>query len=149
MSYDRDPKHVEAEKYANQINQERREDASALNGMTLGILLALAIAAAATAFYFLNRRNETVPIPVIAPSTAPAAPEKETIIREEKTRELVPVPQATSQPNVNIIVPPSSAPAPAAAPSAADKSTAGSSAQSPAAAQSPSSSPSSSPSPIN
>jgi hypothetical protein len=149
MSYDKDPQHLKAEKYADRINQDRREDASALNGMTLGILLAVAISAAATAFYFFDRRNETEPVPVIAPSAAPAAPEKETIIREEKTREIVPVPQATSEPNVNIIVPPSSAPSPATAPSASDKSTAGSSAQSPAAAQSPSSSPSSSPIPVN
>jgi hypothetical protein len=146
MSYDRNPKQVEAEKYAEQINQTRREDASALNGMTLGILLAVAIAAAATAFYFVNRRTETVP--VIAPSTAPAAPEKETIIREEKTRELVPVPQATSEPNVNIIVPPS-APSPATAPSPSNNSTGSSSAQSPAPAESPSLNPSSSPSPVN
>jgi hypothetical protein len=141
MSYDKNPKHVDAERYAEQINQARREDASALNGMTIGILLALAIAAAAAAFYFLNRRTETVPVPVIAPSTSPSAPEKETIIREEKTRELVPVPQATSEPNINIIVP-SSAPSPAVAPSASDKAAGSSSAQSPAPAQSPSSSPS-------
>jgi hypothetical protein len=149
MSYDKNPKHVDAERYAEQIGQARREDASALNGMTLGILLAVAIAAAATAFYFLNRRTETVPVPVIAPSTSPASPEKETIIREEKTRELVPVPQATSQPNVNIIVPPSSAPSPATSPSASNNAAGSSSAQSSTPAESPSLNPSSSPSSIN
>jgi hypothetical protein len=147
MTYDKNPKRADAERYADQIDRARREDASALNGMTLGILLALAIAAAATAYYFVNRRTET--IPVIAPTTAPAAPEKETVIREEKTRELVPVPQPTSEPNVNIIVPPSSAPPPATVPSASNNSAGSNSPQSPESAESPSLNPSPSPSSVN
>jgi hypothetical protein len=146
MSYDKNQDRAETQRYADQIRQDRREDASTLNGMTLGILVAVAIAAAATAFYLVNRRNETVP--VIAPSTSTVAPEKQTIIREEKTREIVPVPQATSEPNVNIIVPPSVS-SPSNAPSAPSNSLGSDSAKSPAPSPSPSLSPDSSPSPVN
>jgi hypothetical protein len=146
MSYDKNQDRAETQKYADQIRQDRREDASALNGMTLGILVAVAIAAAATAFYLVNRRNETVP--VIVPSTSTVAPEKQTIIREEKTREIVPVPQATSEPNVNIIVPPSVS-SPSKAPSEPSNSLGSDSAKSPAPSPSPSLSPAPSPSPVN
>ena len=121
MPYDKDQERFDAERYAAQkdtVQREdtaRRENTAALSGVTLGILLALAIATAASALFFFNRRIETVPaVPVASPSAAPSvAPEKETIIREEKTRELVPVPQAaTPQPSINIIVP--SAPSPVA-----------------------------------
>jgi hypothetical protein len=115
MSYRKDQERFDAERYAAQKDTMQREDTTrrentaALSGMTLGILLALAIAAAAGAFFFFNRRIETVPaVPAASPNIAPALPEKETIIREEKTRELVPVPQAATpqpQPSINIIVP--------------------------------------------
>jgi hypothetical protein len=135
MSYNKDRERINTERYAAGQENARREDTAALNGATLGILVALAIACAAGAFFFLSNRNETAPTaPALSPSTAPstAAPEKQTIIREEKTRELVPVPQATTQPNINITVP--SAPAPSA--SSAPPST--------AASSSPSTAPSSS-----
>jgi hypothetical protein len=113
MSYRKDQERFDAERYAAQKDTTRRENTAALSGMTLGILLALAIAAAG-AFFFFNRRIETVPaVPAASPNIAPAPPEKETIIREEKTRELVPAPQAATpqpQPSINIIVP--SAPSP-------------------------------------
>jgi hypothetical protein len=148
MSYDRNQERTEAQRYADQIRQDQRDDASTINGMTLGILVAVAIAAAATAFYLVSRRNETVPTPVIAPSSATVAPEKQTIIREEKTREIVPVPQATSEPNVNIIVPPSVS-SPSIAPSASGNSLGSNSAPSPAPSQSSSLAPDSSPSTVN
>ncbi len=122
MSYRKDQEPFDAERYAAQKDTMqrddtvRRENTAALSGMTLGILIALAIAAALGTFFFLNRTTETVPVvPAASPSIAPAPPEKETIIREEKTRELVPVPvpqAATPQPSINIIVP--SAPSPVA-----------------------------------
>lgn len=110
MSYGKDQERIKQERSAVQREEARREDTAALSGMSLGILIALAIAACVGAFFYLSRRDETVPTaaPVLSPSSAPAssAPEKETIIREEKTRELVPVPQATAQPpNINITVP--------------------------------------------
>ena len=149
MSYDRNQDRTEAQRYADQIREDRRDDASTLNGMTLGILVAVAIAAAATAFYLVSQRNETAPTPVIAPSSSTVAPEKETIIREEKTREIVPVPQVTSEPNVNIIVPPSIS-SPSTAPSASEDNSLGSnSAPSIAPSQSPSLVPDSNPSPAN
>ena len=122
MSYDKDPERSNADRYVAENEQVQRENTSALSGMTLGIVLALLVAAIAGTFYFLNRRDEPAPTiaPAAAPSTLPssAPPEKQTIIREEKTRELVPVPQSASpQPNVNIIVPPSAP----AAPSSPDK----------------------------
>jgi hypothetical protein len=120
MSYRKDQERFDAERYAAQKDTMQREDTvrrentAALSGMTLGILLALAIAAAAGAFFFFNRRIETVPaVPAASPNTAPVSPEKETIIREEKTRELVPVPQAATpqpQPSINIIVPSAQSP---------------------------------------
>ncbi|WP_404789479.1 hypothetical protein [Altericista sp. CCNU0014] len=125
MSYDKNQDRLDAERYAAQRENARKEDTAALSGMTLGILLALAIAAAIGAYFVLSRRDEPVPAtnPIVIPSASPATPEKETIIREEKTRELVPVPQATTQPNINITVPSApSAPSPAAAPPAATSS---------------------------
>lgn len=120
MSSGKDQERFDAERYAAQKDAMQREDTArrentaAFSGMTLGILLAFAIAAAVGAFFFFNRSIETVPaVPAASPSIAPAPPEKETIIREEKTRELVPVPQAATpqpQPDINIIVP--SAPSP-------------------------------------
>jgi hypothetical protein len=153
MSYDKNQDRVDSERYTTQTENVRREDAAALNGATLGILLALAIASAIGAFFFLSSRNDTAPtVPAISPSTIPstAPPEKQTIIREEKTRELVPVPQTTTQPNINITIPsapnspsvaaPSSPPA-AVAPSDSNDAPSSSSAQSPAPVESPSASP--------
>ena len=122
MSYGKDKERLDAERYAAQNENARREDTAALSGMTIGILIALAVAVLAGTFLYLNRRDESAPVvtptisPTAAPSSAPA--EKQTIIREEKTRELVPVPvpQATApQPNINITVP--SAPSSSIAPS--------------------------------
>lgn len=151
MSYNKDQERINTERYAAGQENARREDTAALSGATLGILIALAIAAAAGAFFFLSSRNETAPTtPAISPSTAPAspAPEKQTIIREEKTRELVPVPQATAQPNINITVPSTSSSAPSAssAPPSVSASSSpekapSSSAKSPAPIESPSASP--------
>jgi hypothetical protein len=145
MSYNKDQERVNAERYAVGQDNAQRENTAALSGATLGILVALAIAAAAGAFFFLGSRNETAPTaPAISPSTAPAppAPEKQTIIREEKTRELVPVPQATTQPDINITVPSTSTSAPpSAAASPSSEKAPSSSAQSPAPIESPSASP--------
>jgi hypothetical protein len=154
MSYNKDQERLNTERYDVAQENARREDTAALSGATLGILVALAIAAAAGTFFFFNSRETAPTAPAVSPSAAPsAAPEKQTIIREEKVRELVPVPQTTTQPNININVP-SAAPAapssgtapaaqsPAAAPSAS-KNTSPSSMQSPAQAES------SSPSPTN
>lgn len=146
MTYDKDQERLNAERQNIAQRNAQREDTAALSGATLGILVALAIAAAAGAVFFLNNRNETAPTaPVVSPSTAPspAAPEKQIIIREEKVRELVPVPQVTTQPNINITVP-SAAPAtpsPAATPSASENTSPSNGTSSPP--QSESSSPSS------
>jgi hypothetical protein len=148
MSYNKEQERLDAQRYAAQRENARAENTAALSGMTLGILLILAIAVAAGAFYlFSNRRDEPGTAPVIAPTTSPALPEKQTIIREEKTRELVPVPQATSaQPDINITVP--SAPSPVAAPPNSNSAAGGSSSaespvpskpESPAVSPSPSS----------
>jgi hypothetical protein len=120
MSYGKDKERLDAQRYAEQNENARREDTAALSGMTIGILIALAIAALAGTFLYLNRRDDSAPVitPTISPTASPA--EKQTIIREEKTRELVPVPvpQATApQPNINITVP--SAPSSSVAPSSA------------------------------
>lgn len=153
MSYNKDQERLNTERYDVAKENARREDTAALSGATLGILVALAIAAAAGTFFFFNSRETAPTVPAVSPSTAPsAAPEKQTIIREEKVRELVPVPQTTTQPNINITVPsaapaaPSSgtapaAPSPAAAPSASKNTSPSSSMQSPAQAESSSSSP--------
>jgi hypothetical protein len=152
MSYNKDQERINTEQYAAGQENARREDSAALSGATLGILAALAIAAAAGTFFFLVSRNETAPVaPALNPSTAPAttAPEKQTIIREEKTRELVPVPQAPAQPNINITVPdtsPRNAPSastapPSAAASSSPEEAPNSSAQSPAPIESPDANP--------
>lgn len=148
MAYNKDRERLNAEQYAAGQENARREDTAALSGATLGVLLALAIAAAAGAFFFLNSRNETAPTaPAVSPSTAPStAPEKQTIIREEKVRELVPVPQTTTQPNINITVPSA---APAAPSSAATPSASESASPSSSSAQSPAQAEPSSPSPTN
>jgi uncharacterized iron-regulated membrane protein len=132
MTYDKDKERLNAEQYntaqENVRQNARREDTAALSGATLGILLALAIAGATGAFFFFNSRNEVAPTaPAVSPSTVPstAVPEKQTIIREETVRELVPVPQTTTQPNINITVPSQApaAPSPAATSPAAKKNT--------------------------
>ncbi len=148
MTYDKDKERLNAERQNIAQRNAQREDTAALSGATLGILVALAIAVAAGAVFFLNNRNETAPtVPVIIPGTAPspAAPEKETIIREEKIREMVPVPQATTQPNINITVP-SAAPAtplPVATPSPSENTSPSNDTSSPPKSES------SSPSPTN
>lgn len=111
MSYGKDKERLDAQRVAAQNESARREDNAALSGMTIGILLALSVAALAGTFLYLSRRDESAPVvtPTISPTAVPSAapPEKQTIIREEKTRELVPVPvpQATApQPNINITI---------------------------------------------
>lgn len=137
MTYDKDKERLNAEQYNVAQDNARREDTAALSGATLGILLALAIAGAAGAFFFFNSRNEIAPTaPAVSPSTVPstAVPEKQTIIREEKVRELVPVqvPQTTTQPNINITVPSQApaAPSPAATSPASENTLPSSSTQS-------------------
>ncbi len=148
MSYGKDKERLDAQRYAEQNENARREDTAALSGMTIGILIALAIAALAGTFLYLNRRDDSAPVitPTISPTASPA--EKQTIIREEKTRELVPVPvpQTTApQPNINITVPnaPSSSVAPSSASSPKEIPPAASA--SPEVQSSPSLSPSSKP----
>jgi hypothetical protein len=148
MSYGKDKERLDAEKYAAQNENARREDTAALSGMTIGILLALAIAALAGTFLYLNRRDDSTPVitPTISPTASPA--EKQTIIREEKTRELVPVPvpQTTApQPNINITIPgaPSSSVAPSS--SSSPKEIPPAASASPEVQSSPSLSPSSKP----
>ncbi len=153
MSYGKDKDRLDAQRAAAQNESARREDNAALSGMTIGILLALTVAVLAGTFLYLSRRDESAPVvtpaisPTAAPSSAPA--EKQTIIREEKTRELVPVPvpvpQTTApQPNINITIP--SAPSSSVAPSSSSGTEGSSKAGNPASA-SPESSPSLSPSP--
>jgi hypothetical protein len=148
MSYGKDKERLDAQRYAEQNENARHEDTAALSGMTIGILIALAIAALAGTFLYLNRRDDSAPVitPTISPTASPA--EKQTIIREEKTRELVPVPvpQTTApQPNINITVPnaPSSSVAPSSASSPKEIPPAASA--SPEVQSSPSLSPSSKP----
>lgn len=155
MSYGKDKERLEAEKYAAQNESARREDTAALSGMTIGVLMALAIAAIAGTFLYFNRRDESAPIviPTISPTVTPSSPpaEKQTIIREEKTRELVPVPvpQTTApQPNINITVPSAPSSPPPSSTSGAEsrpQESAPAASSSPEAQPSPSLSPSSSP----
>lgn len=97
-------------------NQEsvRNDDDNSFRGLLLGILLALLCGGGITALFLLNKNEEaptSVISPVAAPSITPSSPAqpttKETTIIRENTREIVPVPQATSeQPNnINITVP--------------------------------------------
>jgi hypothetical protein len=154
MSYGKDKERLDAERYAAQNESARREDTAALGGMTLGILIALAVAVAAGTFLYLNRRDESTPTvtpatsPTAVPSASPA--EKQTIIREEKTRELVPVPvpQSTApQPNINITVPsaPSSLAPSSSSSEASPKESAPAASASPEAQSSPSLPPASTP----
>jgi hypothetical protein len=150
MSYGKDKERLDAQRYVAQNENAKREDSAALSGMTIGILLALAVATLAGAFLYLSRRDESAPVvtPAISPTAAPSSSpaEKQTIIREEKTRELVPVPvpQATApQPNINITIP--SAPSSSVAPSSSSGTEGSSNAGSPAASASPELSPSSKP----
>jgi hypothetical protein len=99
--------------FATEQERIQNDNENSFRGLLLGLLLALLFGGGITALFLFNKKEE-VPASVVSPIVVPSAtlspsPQpttKETTIIREKTRELVPVPQATSaQPNINITVP--------------------------------------------
>jgi hypothetical protein len=98
--YSADSDHLASEK-----EQIHNNNDNSFRGLFLGLLLALFLGGGITALFLFNR-NEEVPAPSVLPSSSAQPTSKETTIIREKTRELVPVPQASSaQPNINITFP--------------------------------------------
>jgi hypothetical protein len=101
---------VDSDRFVTDRESIREEDENSFRGLLLGILLALLCGGGLTALFLLNKNEEapTVisPVPSSTPSSSAQPTSRETTIIRENTREVVPVPQATSkQPDINITVP--------------------------------------------
>jgi len=97
--------------FATEQERTQNDNENSFRGLLLGLLLALLFGGGITALFLFNKKEEvpaSVVSPIVVPSVTPSPQPttKETTIIHENTRELVPVPQATStQPNINITVP--------------------------------------------
>jgi hypothetical protein len=109
----RDQYSADSDNFVTEKERINNDNENSFRGLLLGLLFALLFGGGITALFLFNR-NEQVPAPVVSPLPTPivvpsssAQPtSKETTIIREKTRELVPVPQASSaQPDINITVP--------------------------------------------
>lgn len=109
----RDRYSTDSARFATEQERIQNDNENSFRGLLLGLLLALLFGGGITALFLFNKKEEVpasvvspVPSPsvTLAPSAQPTA--KETTIIRENTRELVPVPQASSAPhNINITVP--------------------------------------------
>jgi len=107
----RDQYSSDSANFATEQERIQNDNENSFRGLLLGLLLALLFGGGITALFLFNKKEEvpaSVVSPIVVPSVTPSPQPttKETTIIREKTRELVPVPQATSvQPNINITVP--------------------------------------------
>lgn len=109
----RDQYSADSDNFVTEKERINNDNENSFRGLLLGLLFALLFGGGITALFLFNR-NEEAPSPVVSPLPSPSVvpsssvqpTTRETTIIREKTRELVPVPQASSaQPDINITVP--------------------------------------------
>jgi hypothetical protein len=109
----RDQYSSNSDHFVTEKEQIHNNNENSFRGLLLGLLLALLVGGGITTLFLFNQNEEVsapavspIPDPSVTPSSSVQPTTRETTIIREKTRELVPVPQASStQPNINITVP--------------------------------------------